>query len=149
MTKPLEALIAKIKKQLENFDTVILKEDEAKALIAALEQSRQRVYELEKQYEERTPTEWAYNQACKVIQNQKDKIAELEASHAQVIQARDYYKKLTSASQLAVKLHKRSVGEVMHMSGFSLDYAEGWCAGNDNAIHEARAAGITVQGDES
>ncbi len=32
-----------------------------------------------------------------------------------------------------VNLSKLSVGEVMHMSGFSRDYAEGWCAGNDNA----------------
>ncbi|MBJ9029915.1 hypothetical protein I5443_22165 [Citrobacter braakii] len=47
----------------------------------------------------------------------------------------------------AVNLPKRSVGEVMHMSGFSRDYAEGWCAGNDNAIHEIRAAGIGVRGD--
>ncbi|MEL1723126.1 hypothetical protein [Klebsiella variicola] len=31
------ALITKIKKQLENFDTVILKEDEALALVEALE----------------------------------------------------------------------------------------------------------------
>lgn len=45
----------------------------------------------------------------------------------------------------AVNLPKRSVGEVMHMSGFSRDYAEGWCAGNDNAIHEIRAAGIKVK----
>ncbi|KLF03380.1 hypothetical protein YA24_09035 [Klebsiella aerogenes] len=37
---------------------------------------------------------------------------------------------------VTVKLPKRSVGEVMHMSGFSRDYAEGWCAGNDNAIHQ-------------
>lgn len=44
-----------------------------------------------------------------------------------------------------VNLPKRSVGEVMHMSGFSLDYAEGWCAGNDNAIHEIRTAGIKVK----
>ncbi|WP_228012349.1 ead/Ea22-like family protein, partial [Salmonella enterica] len=43
-----------------------------------------------------------------------------------------------------VNLPKRSVGEVMHMSGFSRDYAEGWCAGNDNAIHEIRTAGIKV-----
>ncbi|WP_370443324.1 ead/Ea22-like family protein [Klebsiella michiganensis] len=43
-----------------------------------------------------------------------------------------------------VKLSKRSVGEVMHMSGFSRDYAEGWCSGNDNGIHEIRAAGIKV-----
>ncbi|EAO9417627.1 ead/Ea22-like family protein, partial [Salmonella enterica] len=37
-----------------------------------------------------------------------------------------------------VNLSKLSVGEVMHLSGFSRDYAEGWCAGNDNAIHEIR-----------
>ncbi|EEU4853349.1 ead/Ea22-like family protein [Salmonella enterica] len=46
----------------------------------------------------------------------------------------------------AVNLPKRSVGEVMHLSGFSRDYAEGWCAGNDNAMHEIRAAGIKVKG---
>ncbi|HCL4892156.1 TPA: ead/Ea22-like family protein [Salmonella enterica] len=45
----------------------------------------------------------------------------------------------------AVNLSKLSVGEVMHMSGFSRDYAEGWCAGNDNAIHEIRTAGIKVK----
>ncbi|MBL6162087.1 ead/Ea22-like family protein [Salmonella enterica subsp. enterica serovar Typhimurium] len=44
-----------------------------------------------------------------------------------------------------VNLPKRSVGEVMHLSGFSRDYAEGWCAGNDNAMHEIRAAGIKVK----
>ncbi|MIH70363.1 ead/Ea22-like family protein, partial [Salmonella enterica subsp. enterica] len=44
----------------------------------------------------------------------------------------------------AVNLPKRSVDEVMHLSGFSRDYAEGWCAGNDNAIHEIRTAGIKV-----
>ncbi|EAA2592314.1 protein Ead [Salmonella enterica subsp. enterica serovar Poona] len=49
----------------------------------------------------------------------------------------------------AVNLPKRSVGEVMHLSGFSRDYAEGWCAGNDNAIHEIRAAGIKVKGERA
>ncbi|ENL4830220.1 ead/Ea22-like family protein [Salmonella enterica subsp. enterica serovar Teko] len=47
----------------------------------------------------------------------------------------------------AVNLPKRSVDEVMHLSGFSRDYAEGWCAGNDNAIHEIRTAGIKVKGE--
>ncbi|EDV7101276.1 ead/Ea22-like family protein [Salmonella enterica subsp. enterica serovar Telelkebir] len=47
----------------------------------------------------------------------------------------------------AVNLPKRSVDEVMHLSGLSRDYAEGWCAGNDNAIHEIRAAGIKVKGE--
>ncbi|EBP2882860.1 ead/Ea22-like family protein [Salmonella enterica] len=46
-----------------------------------------------------------------------------------------------------VNLSKLSVGEVMHMSGFSRDYADGWCAGNDNAIHEIRTAGIKVKGE--
>ncbi|HBM3290598.1 TPA: hypothetical protein L2B26_001797 [Klebsiella oxytoca] len=57
---------------------------------------------------------------------------------------REYIKLLESRT---VKLPKRSVGEVMHMSGFSRDYAEGWCSGNDNAIHEMRVAGIKVEGE--
>ncbi|EAA4182181.1 ead/Ea22-like family protein [Salmonella enterica] len=62
------------------------------------------------------------------------------------------YKKLEAAEKRiaelearTVNLSKLSVGEVMHMSGFSRDYAEGWCAGNDNAIHEIRTAGIKVK----
>ncbi|EPY6129089.1 ead/Ea22-like family protein [Salmonella enterica subsp. enterica serovar Bareilly] len=62
------------------------------------------------------------------------------------------YKKLEAAEKRIaelearkVNLSKLSVGEVMHMSGFSRDYAEGWCAGNDNAIHEIRTAGIKVK----
>ncbi|EDT8068412.1 ead/Ea22-like family protein [Salmonella enterica subsp. enterica serovar Hvittingfoss] len=64
------------------------------------------------------------------------------------------YKKVEAAEKhiaeleaLKVNLSKLSVGEVMHMSGFSRDYAEGWCAGNDNAIHEIRTAGIKVKGE--
>ena len=45
-----------------------------------------------------------------------------------------------------VKLSKLSVDEVMHLSGFSRDYAEGWCAGNDNARHEIQVAGIRLGG---
>lgn len=56
-------------------------------------------------------------------------------------------KRIAELEARAVNLPKRSVGEVMHMSGFSRDYAEGWCAGNDNAIHEIRAAGIGVKGE--
>nr|DAU69626.1 MAG TPA: Protein of unknown function (DUF551) [Caudoviricetes sp.] len=41
------ALITKIKKQLENFDTVVLKEGEAVALVAALEKAQQMIDELE------------------------------------------------------------------------------------------------------
>lgn len=45
------ALITKIKKQLENFDTVVLKEGEAFALVEALEKAQQRNAELEAQKE--------------------------------------------------------------------------------------------------
>lgn len=55
-------------------------------------------------------------------------------------------KRIAELEARAVNLPKRSVGEVMHLSGFSRDYAEGWCAGNDNAIHEIRTAGIKVKG---
>lgn len=56
-------------------------------------------------------------------------------------------RRITELEARKVNLSKLSVGEVMHMSGFSRDYAEGWCAGNDNAIHEIRAAGIKVKGE--
>lgn len=59
------------------------------------------------------------------------------------VDLQDWVKQLAESRTVTVKLPKRSVGEVMHMSGFSRDYAEGWCAGNDNAIHEiSNTAGI-------
>lgn len=42
-----QALIAKIKKQTASFDTVVLKEDEAKALLGELEAAEKRIAELE------------------------------------------------------------------------------------------------------
>ncbi|MDE9709591.1 hypothetical protein L2112_17190 [Citrobacter portucalensis] len=42
-----QALIAKIKKQNESFDTVVLKEDEANALLDELESAEKRIAELE------------------------------------------------------------------------------------------------------
>lgn len=51
-------------------------------------------------------------------------------------------KQIAELGAREVKLPKRSVAEVMHLSGFSRDYAEGWCSGNDNAIHEIHAAGV-------
>ncbi|HFK5650238.1 TPA: hypothetical protein ACG0A1_004399 [Enterobacter ludwigii] len=51
-------------------------------------------------------------------------------------------KQIAELEAREVKLPKRSVAEVMHMSGFSRDYAEGWCSGNDKAIHGLHAAGV-------
>ncbi|WP_072020655.1 ead/Ea22-like family protein [Escherichia coli] len=42
-----QALIAKIKKQAESFDTVVLREDEANALLDELEAAEKRIAELE------------------------------------------------------------------------------------------------------
>lgn len=72
--------------------------------------------------------------ACELWRNQTD----------DVIQFRQ---RIAELEVRAVNLPKRSVDEVMHLSGFSRDYAEGWCAGNDNAMHEIRAAGIKVKGE--
>ncbi|HIA1927480.1 TPA: ead/Ea22-like family protein [Salmonella enterica] len=70
--------------------------------------------------------------ACELWRNQTD----------DVIQFRQRIQELEART---VNLPKRSVSEVMHMSGFSRDYAEGWCAGNDNAIHEILTVGIKVK----
>ncbi|EFT6059808.1 ead/Ea22-like family protein [Salmonella enterica] len=72
--------------------------------------------------------------ACELWRNQTDDVIQFRQRIAE-LEAR------------AVNLPKRSVDEVMHLSGFSRDYAEGWCAGNDNAIHEIRTAGIKVKGE--
>ncbi|EMA3261958.1 ead/Ea22-like family protein [Salmonella enterica] len=79
----------------------------------------------------------------------------LEAAEKRIAEQREYYegviadgsKRIAELEARTVNLSKLSVGEVMHLSGFSRDYAEGWCAGNDNAIHEIRAAGIKVKGE--
>lgn len=60
----------------------------------------------------------------------------------------NYVRELESRT-VTVKLPKRTVSEVMLLSGFDRQYAEGWCAGNDNARHEIRAAGIQVTGEEA
>lgn len=44
-----QALIAKIKNQTESYDTVVLREDEANALLDELEASEKRIAELERE----------------------------------------------------------------------------------------------------
>lgn len=97
--------------------TITLSIDECKSIIAALDERIALVEALEK--------------AQETIAFQQGEIKALLSS--------------LESRTVTVKLPKRSVGEVMHMSGFSRDYAEGWCAGNDNAIHEMRVAGIKVE----
>lgn len=60
---------------------------------------------------------------------------------------REMTKERNALAAREVKLAKHSVAEVMLMSGFDRQYAEGWCAGNDNAIHEIHVAGIRINGE--
>ncbi len=78
------------------------------------------------------------------FQKAQDALKHLALLHKSQMEAAE--KLIAELESRTVNLSKLSVGEVMHMSGFSRDYAEGWCAGNDNAIHEIRTAGIKVEG---
>ena len=98
-------------------------EQQLAAVVAALEAKDRRNAELNSTLE-RWSTDRA--QSASELDTAEKRIAELESR------------------TVTVKLPKRSVGEVMHMSGFSRDYAEGWCSGNDNAINEMKLAGIQV-----
>ncbi|EDY8710558.1 ead/Ea22-like family protein [Salmonella enterica] len=121
----LEAAEKRIAEQREYYEGVIA---DGSKRIAELENGHQ---EAAKQI-----NSWRRLAKQNIAERGKD-ISELEAArqHIAELEAR------------AVNLPKRSVDEVMHLSGFSRDYAEGWCAGNDNAMHEIRAAGIKVKGE--
>ncbi|EDV9708378.1 ead/Ea22-like family protein [Salmonella enterica subsp. enterica] len=97
-----------------------------------------RIAELEKGHQEAAKQINSWRRLAKqnIAERGKD-ISELETAR----------QRIAELEARAVNLPKRSVDEVMHLSGFSRDYAEGWCAGNDNAIHEIRAAGIKVKGE--
>lgn len=133
------------------------------ALTARIEPMDRRIAELERSetqlINERDSAESALNDAYKAVMGQapewsnwfsfENAIDEIELACElwrnqtdDVIQLRQRIQELEART---VNLSKLSVGEVMYVSGFSRDYAEGWCAGNDNAIHEIRTAGIKVK----
>ncbi|EGW1917142.1 ead/Ea22-like family protein [Salmonella enterica] len=101
-----------------------------------LEAAKKRIAELEKGHQEAAKQINSWRRLAKqnIAERGKD-ISELEAAR----------QRIAELEARTVNLPKRRVGEVMHLSGFSRDYAEGWCAGNDNAIHEIRTAGIKVK----
>ncbi|ELC8787896.1 ead/Ea22-like family protein [Salmonella enterica] len=134
--------------------------DAAEVEITAL---RQHIAELERSetqlINERDSAESALNDTYKAVMGQapewsnwfsfESAIDEIELAcelwRNQTDDAIQFRQRIQELEARTVNLPKRSVGEVMHMSGFSRDYAEGWCAGNDNAIHEIRTAGIKVK----
>lgn len=103
-----------------------------------INQQQDRIEQLEKGQQEAAKhiNSWRRLAKQNIAERGKD-ISELEAAR----------QRIAELEARAVNLSKLSVGEVMHMSGFSRDYADGWCAGNDNAIHEIRTAGIKVKGE--
>ncbi|EBE8758712.1 ead/Ea22-like family protein [Salmonella enterica] len=121
----LEATEKRIAEQREYYEGVIA---DGSKRIAELENGHQ---EAAKQI-----NSWRRLAKQNIAERGKD-ISELEAAR----------QRIAELEARAVNLPKRSVGEVMHLSGFSRDYTEGWCAGNDNAMHEIRAAGIKVKGE--
>ncbi|HFG5498295.1 TPA: ead/Ea22-like family protein [Salmonella enterica subsp. enterica serovar Havana] len=111
-------------------------ESRNRRLDGIIDTAEKRIAELEKGHQEAAKQINSWRRLAKqnIAERGKD-ISELEAAR----------QRIAELEARTVNLQKRSVGEVMHMSGFSRDYAEGWCAGNDNAIHEIRTAGIKVK----
>lgn len=117
--------------------------------ISELEAARQRIAELE-------DAQCQHESDTLMLCHQFDELASamgwtselaMKQGVGQLEYARSIKARIAELEARTVNLSKLSVGEVMHLSGFSRDYAEGWCAGNDNAIHEIRAAGIKVNGE--
>lgn len=117
--------------------------------ISELEAARQRIAELE-------DAQCQHESDTLMLCHQFDELASamgwtselaMKQGVGQLEYARSIKARIAEMEAREVNLSKLSVGEVMHLSGFSRDYAEGWCAGNDNAIHEIRAAGIKVKGE--
>ncbi|EDT2168700.1 ead/Ea22-like family protein [Salmonella enterica subsp. enterica serovar Java] len=117
----------------------------ALALRDDMRQAREQLEESEKRNVE-LESKNGYLRTIAHEQNELAIRASLDSNNATVEMGR-LHKRIAELEARAVNLPKRSVGEVMHMSGFSRDYAEGWCAGNDNAIHEILTAGIKVKGE--
>ncbi|EGV6290201.1 ead/Ea22-like family protein [Salmonella enterica] len=115
----------------------------ALALRDDMRQAREQLEESEKRNVE-LESKNGYLRTIAHEQNELAIRACLDSNNATVEMGR-LHKRIAELEAREVNLSKLSVGEVMHMSGFSRDYADGWCAGNDNAIHEIRTAGIKVK----
>lgn len=115
----------------------------ALALRDDMRQAREQLEESEKRNVE-LESKNGYLRTIAHEQNELAIRASLDSNNATVEMGR-LHKRIAELEAREVNLSKLSVGEVMHMSGFSRDYADGWCTGNDNAIHEIRTAGIKVK----
>ncbi|HEE3606008.1 hypothetical protein [Klebsiella pneumoniae] len=120
------ALITKIKKQLENFDTVILKDDEALALVETLEKAQQVDEEL-----------------CRLLPPGAEymdppdggDVTPLEGVHRMVA---DYRQRIAELESRTVKLPKKNIG-------WDRDEEDCWNNAIDACAEVLAAAGIKVE----
>lgn len=115
-----QALIAKIKKQTESFDTVVLKEDEANALLDELKSSENNLIDSECHVAE---LEEALRDKQALLEAAEKRIAELEAKLA-----------------VPVKLPKTN--------GYWTDQEKAFEEGITLAKRQIRLAGFRCEGDE-
>ncbi|WP_301620361.1 hypothetical protein [Klebsiella africana] len=127
------ALIAKIKKQLENFDTVILKEDEALALVEALEKAQQVDEEL-----------------CKLLPPGAEymdppdggDVTPLEGVRRMVA---DYRQRIAELESRTVKLPELCVGVVQDGHAVMVPYPAGHWFNKTAILEMLTSAGIKVE----
>lgn len=126
------ALIAKIKKQTENFDTVVLKEAEANALVEALEKAQAERDEFRRRFNlERSILE----DADKDLETLRQRIADLESR--------------TVTVKLPPKIERDNAdGWLMYKGGrVGGGAAEWYNKALDDVGAELTAAGIKVEGE--
>ncbi|WP_241177172.1 hypothetical protein [Citrobacter portucalensis] len=168
-----QALIAKIKKQTESFDTVVLKEDEANALLDELEAAERQNGYLREQRDEWERKAISNFEECAEM---SARIEELEAQRKLAFTASNRWAdKFRESEKRIAELEARPANPINFKENADADYCRGWawnevkkelspedwtvgdnctyygffCWGWDSRrqFNEQRAAGIGVKGE--
>lgn len=139
-----ELALITIKNQIKSFDTVVLRENEALALVESLEKAQHKadVYDmLRNDYGLREKGVGLTD----FVDWQAKRIAELEESHAQVIQSRDHYKRI-SEEGLKQLAESRTVKLPPKVDSSNIPFAgHTWNCCLDEVEKRLAAAGIKVE----
>ena len=144
MTTDITRLLASLKRRSAHAkefgdDVTFVKLEDIDALVEALEKAQQRNVELEQGCEN--------DPRIHEIIDLKERIAELEKSHAQVIQSRDHYKRISEeglkqlAESRTVTVKLPSLNPAM----FNGDVMFGYRKAQKEAVEFCAAAGIKVE----
>ncbi|EBH8772595.1 hypothetical protein N4E86_000982 [Salmonella enterica] len=131
------ALIAKIKKQTESFDTVVLQEGEANALVEALERAQRQIVNFQQSCEN--------DPRIHEIIDLKERIAELDQRLI------EYAGIATREARRVAELEARTVTVKLYDDfqlchyGTTEDYAKGYIDSQNNFTKWLSAAGIKVK----